>query len=284
MHIRSTGARLERAPAFPRPDAGAYDRHALEAKTTETKLYVILGSHACRTGSLLLEHKGIEYEQVVLPSGMHPLMLRLRGFSGNRPFREVDGGRPLMLDAADRMGTVPALKIDGERVKTNRDIARFLEELRPDPPLYPADPAQRAAVEEAERWGDEVFQMTARRLALAAAVRGGDAIIGGGSEGRLGPLLFRNDHVRAIGTKMFGRFVFSAGPQAESELLAVLPEQLDHIDGLVEGGVLNGEQLYAADFMIAPSLALLTYVKDLRPEIERRPAIRLVDRILPEPG
>ena len=80
-----------------------------------------------------------------------------------------------------------------------------------------------------------------------------------------GRFLFRNDHVRAIGTKIFGRFVFSAGAQAESELLAVLPEQLDHIDGLVEGGVLNGEQLYAADFMIAPSLALLTYVKDLRP-------------------
>ena len=36
--------------------------------------------------------------------------------------------------------------------------------------------------------------------------------------------------------------------------------------------------------MIAPSLALLTYVQDLRPEIERRPAIRLVDRILPEPA
>jgi len=256
----------------------------LEAKTTEAKLYVIPGSHACRTGKLMLEHKGIEYDQVELPAGMHPLMLRLRGFSGNRPFRKVDGGRHLMVEAADRMGTVPALKIDGQRVKTNRDIAQFLEEMRPDPPLYPADPAQRAAVEEAERWGDEVFQMTARRLALAAAVRGGDAIIGGGSEGRLGPLLFHNDRVRAIGTKMFGRFVFSAGAQAESELLAVLPEQLDHVDSLVEGGVLNGERLYAADFMIAPSLALLTYVKDLRPEIERRPAIRLVDRILPEPA
>jgi glutathione S-transferase len=254
------------------------------AKTMEAKLYVILGSHACRTGSLLLEHKGIGYEQVVLPAGMHPLMLKLRGFSGNRPFRKLDGGRHLMLEAADRMGTVPALKMDEHRVKTNRHIARFLEELRPDPPLYPADPAQRAAVEEAERWGDEVFQMTARRLLLAAAVRGGDAIIGGGGEGRLGPLLFRNDRVRAIGTKMFGRFVFSAGAQAESELVSALPEQLDQIDRLVGEGVLNGEQLYAADFMIAPSLALLTYSSDLRPEIERRPLIGLVDRVLPEPA
>jgi hypothetical protein len=82
---------------------------------------------------------------------------------------------------------------------------------------------------------------------------------------------------------MLGRFVFPAGSTAESQLLAVLPEQLDHIDALVEEGVLNGEQLYAADFMIVPSLALLTYSRALRPEIERRPLISLVDRVLPEP-
>ena len=55
---------------------------------------------------------------------------------------------------------------DGTQVKTNRRIARFLDERHPDPPLFPVGEAQRAAVEEAERWGDEVFQMVARRLAL----------------------------------------------------------------------------------------------------------------------
>jgi hypothetical protein len=35
------------------------------------KLYVILGSHACRTGMLKLEHKGIDYERVELPAGLH---------------------------------------------------------------------------------------------------------------------------------------------------------------------------------------------------------------------
>ena len=102
----------------------------------EAKLYVILGSHACRTGMLMLEHKGIEYELVELPTGLHPFALRLRGFAGNpAPFRRLDDRRPRMLGTADRMGTVPALLIDGQRVKGNRDIARFLEELRPDPPL-----------------------------------------------------------------------------------------------------------------------------------------------------
>jgi glutathione S-transferase len=234
---------------------------------------------------LMLEHKGIDYQRVELPATLHPLFLRLRGFSGNpAPFRKLDEGRHRMVETADRMGTVPALDVDGRRVKTNREIARFLEQWRADPPLYPADPDRRAAVEEAERWGDEVFQMTARRLALAATVKGGDAIIAGGDDGRLGPLLWRSRTIRKVGTRMLARFVFGAGARGESELMDALPAQLDRIDGWIETGVLNGDQLYAADFMIAPSLALLTYRRDLRPEIERRAAIRLVDRVLPEPA
>jgi glutathione S-transferase len=247
-----------------------------------TKLYVILGSHACRTGMLLLEHKGIEYERVVLPTGLHPLGLRLLGFSGNpAPFRRVDDNRHPLLGHADRMGTVPALQLDGRRVKTNRRIARFLEEVRPDPPLFPADAERRGAVEEAERWGDEVLQMAARRLALAAFGRGG--LIGRGDDGRLGPLLWGNATVRAVGGRLVG-VVFSANVRADAELRAALPGVLDRIDGWIEAGVLNGDQPNAADFMIAPSLALISYVRDLRPEIEQRPAIRLLDRLLPEPN
>ena len=58
---------------------------------------------------------------------------------------------------------------------------------------------------------------------------------------------------------------------------------LDRVDSWIADGVLGGEQLNAADFMIAPSLALLCYRRDLRGELERRPLIRLVDRLLPEP-
>jgi hypothetical protein len=162
----------------------------------EAKLYVILGSHACRTGMLMLEHKGIEYERVELPTALHPFVLRLRGVAGNpKPFRKLDDRRHHMLETADRMGTVPTLLIDGQRVKTNREIARFLEGLRPDPPLFPAEPDRRDAVEEAERWGDDVFQMMARRLALAASLHGRDAIVDRGDDGRLGPLLWRQQTV-----------------------------------------------------------------------------------------
>ncbi|HXP37724.1 MAG TPA: glutathione S-transferase N-terminal domain-containing protein, partial [Solirubrobacteraceae bacterium] len=55
-------------------------------------LYVVLGSHACRSGSLMLEHKGIAHRRVVLPTGAHPLLARALGFPGHRvPIRSVDG-------------------------------------------------------------------------------------------------------------------------------------------------------------------------------------------------
>jgi glutathione S-transferase len=248
------------------------------------KLYVILGSHACRTGMLMLQHKGIEYKLVELPTGLHPMLLRLRGFAGNpAPFRRLD--RPhRMLGMIDRMGTVPALVIDGQRIKTNREIARFIDELQPDPPLYPPDPDLRRAVEEAVLWGDDVFQMTARRLGLSALVHGPDALIERGGDGRLGPMLFRRPTVRWVGTRMIGRFIFDADERADSDLMEALPGMLDRIDGWIEAGVLNGDQLYAADFVIAPSLALLSYRRDLRDEIAQRPGVRLIDRLLPEPA
>jgi glutathione S-transferase len=251
----------------------------------EAKLYVILGSHACRAGMLMMDHKRITYELVELPTALHPFVLRLHGFAGNpRPFRELDDRAHHMLGIADRFGTVPALKVDGRQVKTNREIARYLDQLQPQPRMFPADPGRRAEVEEAERWGDEVFQMVARRIVLAFARHGRDALVNRADDGRLGPLLWRNQTVRLVGARLLALFIFGVNARAEPRLLAGLPETLDRIDGWVEAGVLNGEELNAADFMIAPSLALLCYCRDLRPELERRPLMGVVDRVLPEPS
>ncbi|HWX51998.1 MAG TPA: hypothetical protein VNY34_01815, partial [Solirubrobacteraceae bacterium] len=211
------------------------------------------------------------------------LGVRMRGFAGNRsPIRSVDGRTHRSLALLDRIGTVPALSFGGQKVQTNREIARFLERVRPEPPLFPEDPAQREAVEEAECWGDEVLQMAARRIVLAAAVHGPDTFPGRGGRGRLGPLMSGNETLRLLTSRVAAR-TFHATPGRERELLGQLPSMLDTVDQWIAAGVLNGEQLNAADLMIAPSLALLTYRSDVRPEVEARPLGALVDRVLPEP-
>ena len=80
------------------------------------------------------------------------------------------------------------------------------------------------------------------------------------------------------------RVIFATGPAAEDELLAELPLMLDRVDAWIADGVLGGAQLNAADFMVAPSLALILYRPDVLPLFEGRPALELVDRLLPEPA
>jgi hypothetical protein len=104
------------------------------------------------------------------------------------------------------------------------------------------------------------------------------------ADGRLGYLLYRQGLVRRLIVPMIGRLAFAAGPTAERELIAQLPKVLDRIDGWITDGVLGAEALNAADFMVAPSLALILYRRDVRPLFDGRPALELVDRLLPEPG
>jgi hypothetical protein len=67
------------------------------------------------------------------------------------------------------------------------------------------------------------------------------------------------------------------------EDLAELPERLDRIDGWIADGLLNGSRLNAADFQIAPSLALLLRFEDLVAQISERPAAQLAERVAPGP-
>jgi len=247
-------------------------------------LYVIPGSHACRSAILMLEHKQVPYRRVDVPTLLHPLAVRLVGFEATSETRSAGTRRPAPLRFGDRTGTVPALAVDGQRVSTNREIARFLDDRHPEPSLFPADSAQRRAVEEVERWANDTFQMAARRIALAGALHGPKAIRRSGADGRMGYLLYRSALARRLIIPMIGRLVFAVDSATDPELLAELPAMLDRIDAWIADGVLGGAQLNAADFMVAPSLALILYRTDILPLLEGRPALELVDRLLPEPA
>jgi glutathione S-transferase len=247
-------------------------------------LYVIPGSHACRSAMLMLEHKQVPYHQVELITMLHPIAARLHGFDGGGQTRSIGGHRSLALRIADRLGTVPGLACDDQRISTNHRIARFLDARHPEPPLFPADPERRSAVEEVERFANDTLQMEARRI-VTAAVRGDYSAAGRlGADGRLGHLLYRHARARRIFIPTLVCGAFAPGPATERKLLAELPATLDRIDGWIADGVLGGAQLNAADFMIAPSLALILYRPDVRPLFDGRPTLELVDRLLPEPG
>jgi glutathione S-transferase len=53
---------------------------------------------------------------------------------------------------------VPVLDHHGEILTESMEIVRFLDERHPDPPLYPADPAARAEVDEFVEWFNRVWK------------------------------------------------------------------------------------------------------------------------------
>jgi glutathione S-transferase len=169
-------------------------------------------------------------------------------------------------------------------VQGSREIARELDQIQPDPPLLPADPDLRTAVLEAERFGDEDLQAPVRRI-LWNAMRRDRSVMASYSKGaRLGVPI-------GLAVKTGGPLVAAASRLNEADDehvrhdLAALPGMLQRIEDWCEAGVLDGEQLYAADFQIAPSIALAMTLDDLRPLIADRPAGRMATRVAPDfPG
>jgi glutathione S-transferase len=229
------------------------------------KLYVVHSSHPCETVKKALELKGIPYKTVEL---MIPTQA---------PLQKLRFGR----------GTVPGLKLDGgEKVVNSRAILRKLDELVPDPPLLPADAAARAAVLEAERWGEEVLQALARRLVWVALGRCPSAIPSYQQASKL-PQLPR-PVVRLVAPAVIAieRALHGASDDAVRDDLRALPEHLDRIDGWIVDGVLGGaKEPNAADLQIGSSLRLLTTIGDVRPLLAGRPSEALATALFADfPG
>jgi len=229
----------------------------------DARLYVIPASHPSVAVQLMLEHKGIPYRRRDLMPVVSKGVLRAVGFPGI---------------------TVPALKIDGDKVQGSRQIARELERLRPDPPLFPADAEQRAAVEEAERFGDEELQHPIRQLLWWGFKQDKEPLRSYSEGAKIGVPIGLAVKTGAPLIALSARFNEASDENAQAALQK-LPALLDRVDAWVESGVLNGEQLNVAGFQIAPSVGLMMTLDDLRPAIENRPAGALARRVVPDyPG
>ncbi len=229
----------------------------------DAKLYVIPGSHPAMAARRMLELKGIPYQRVdLMPVISHGVLRALR-FPSN---------------------TVPSLRIAGRKLTGSREIAGELDRLRPEPPLYPGEPSQRATVEEAERWGEEVLQPAVRRILWNALKRDRSPLASYAQDAKLGVPV-------GLAVKTAAPIVAAAARmnQADDEGvradLAALPSWLQRVDDWVAEGVLGADPPNAADLQIAASLRLAMTLDDLRPTIESRPAGELALRAIPDfPG
>jgi glutathione S-transferase len=224
-------------------------------------LYSISLSHPGHAARLMLERKGIEHRVVDLVPGMHPALLRLRGFRGS---------------------TVPALRIDGQSLQGSLVISQALEQIRPQPALFPSDPERRRAVEEAERWGERELQPLPRRL-----FRWGVA-----TQSWMRRLLTEEVGMPAPGVmavlnipvaRVFARRSGATDERIRADI-ASLPSLLDRVDQLIGDGTIGAAEPNAADFQIGTSLRALMVFDDLRPALEGRPAADLALRVLPKLG
>jgi glutathione S-transferase len=227
------------------------------------KLYAIPASNAVMTAQLGLERKQIPFRRIDQLPVLHRLTMRLRGFEGS---------------------SVPGLVIDGRKVHGSTAILRALDDIRPEPRLFPQDPARRAAVEEALAWGEEVYQRTLRNLLPYSMLRRPDALASllEDSLAIVPPPVM----VRVAKPAIFvNSLIFSSNDEMVRTRLTELPGMLDHVDELIERGVLNADEPNAADLMIAPNTRAFLWFEDLRPMLEGRPAVEHALRVVPRfPG
>jgi glutathione S-transferase len=201
------------------------------------------------TVAAALELKGLEYERVDFA---HSERLER--------MQEIYG---------EGNSTVPGAVIDGEPVHGSRAILARLEQLAPDPSLFPSE-----EVREAERWGDQELQDLGRRLPWGAmhfrpesmgTFAGGEPLDAAGTD-------FAIKFVRAT-----WRYHGITAMRLHDDL-AGLPAKIEQIERLAEDGVIGGELPNAADLQIGATIRVLLPIADLRPLLSGTAAERIALR------
>jgi glutathione S-transferase len=221
------------------------------------RLYVVHNSHPCAAVEKALQLKGIAYRVWEWPPPVHVVAQRI-----------LFGAR-----------TVPALRNGREKVQGSRTIMHRLDQMVPEPALYPSDPERRAAVEEADRWGDEEFQQDVRDLIWAGAVHRPDALVSYGKGSRV-PL--PDGVVRAVAPAIARaqRGINRTGDAKARAVLQALPHKIARIDGWIADGTI-GDLAHpnAADLQILSTVRLMSSLADVRPLFSSSRSLELAERL-----
>jgi glutathione S-transferase len=232
---------------------------------TAATLYALPASHPCAAVELAMRLKGVDVRRV----DMIPVASKLQQWAKFRGF------------------TVPAVEFaDGEKVLGSREIIRALEHRAPDPPMLPVDGRERRAVEEGERWGDEVLQPLVRRLAWASLMRSTGSMMGYAADADL-PVPDALTRMSApVVARLSARFNGASDPAVRADLIN-LDFHLDRADRWIETGAAGVSDAVpnAADLQIGSGVRLLLTLEDLKPRIAGRPCEALAMRWFPHyPG
>jgi len=202
----------------------------------------------CQKVARTLRYKGLDYSTV--------------------DYNGLLGGKVMRLS---KVGKVPVLEVDCERIQDSTRIVRWLDEQYPEPPLYPADAQQRALVDLWEDWSDELlywYEVHFRAndpKALKEAVRlscvGRPAVEGVAA----GPTLklTMNAQLKAQGL----------GRMSKEDIHSSFLGLLDRVEtALQPTGWLVGDSMTVADIAVASQFLEVDRTSDpLRPELWKRP-------------
>lgn len=180
------------------------------------------------------------------------MALQAKGLS----FREVEvtpGIGQVSLFRLSGQRQVPVL-VDGDDVVSDSSaICRYLEEMRPEPALIPADPKQRAQMQLIEDWADTTLAAAVRSALLQAAA----------DDAQLREVLLPDDvpsPVRQLMSGLPGGWLSSFGELLGQEQRASMLCSLRSVaDGLDPNGCLVGHAISLADLAVAAQLSLLRF-------------------------
>lgn len=200
----------------------------------------------CRKVARMLDFKGLAHDTV-----------------------DYNGLRGLRAQRLSKVGKLPVLDVDGERVQDSTRIARFLDERFPETPLYPADPQQRVLAELWEDWADEAlyFYDVYFRFTDAEVF---DRFVGLICEGR--PAADRIALKPVF--KLAGMTTLKAqglGRMARNDVYAEFAHHLDRIETALEPtGWLVGKSKSIADIAVASQLLEIRRTTPQHLDPERR--------------
>jgi glutathione S-transferase len=210
----------------------------------------------CNKTRRCLRHKGVDYTVV-----------------------NYNGLLAARASALSKVGKLPVIDWDGERIQDSARIARVLDERIPAHPLYPKEPQALAAAVFWEDWAGQslyFYEIYFRMLDPVSLERGLDLICEGRPkyERAILKFIFKRRYPRKLREQGLAR-------QDRSEVEKQFFALLDALEVLLEGRpTLAGMEISIADLSVAAQIDELCRTSDLRDRVLAYPRLKAwLDRL-----